>query len=184
MAEKIEKRIEEVCERMLFSARSELYLHLRFLDVALSMFSYALEPNLETIGSDGRIIYYNPAYLGGIYRQGRMMVNRAYLHIVFHCIFAHPWKDTRIRKKRAGYELGIKRESGQEDLTDLLWDISCDIAVERMIDDLYLHCIRKPLSPFRKETYEWLKKEKSVLNAESIFRHWYIERRMKLLQGG
>lgn len=169
MAEKIEKRIEEVCERMLFSARSELYLHLRFLDVALSMFSYALEPNLETIGSDGRIIYYNPAYLGGIYRQGRVMVNRAYLHIVFHCIFAHPWKDTRIRKKRAGYELGIKRESGQEDLTDLLWDISCDIAVERMIDDLYLHCIRKPLSPFRKETYEWLKKEKSVLNAESIF---------------
>ena len=72
MAEKIEKRIEEVCERMLFSARSELYLHLRFLDVALSMFSYALEPNLETIGSDGRIIYYNPAYLGGIYRQGRI----------------------------------------------------------------------------------------------------------------
>lgn len=63
------------------------------------MFSYALEPNLETIGSDGRIIYYNPAYLGGIYRQGRMMVNRAYLHIVFHCIFAHPWKDTKIRKK-------------------------------------------------------------------------------------
>ena len=56
MTEKIEKRIEEVCERMLFSARSELYLHLRFLDVALSMFSYALEPNLETIGSDGRII--------------------------------------------------------------------------------------------------------------------------------
>ena len=45
MAEKIEKRIEEVCERMLFSARSELYLHLRFLDVALSMFSYALEPS-------------------------------------------------------------------------------------------------------------------------------------------
>ena len=43
MAEKIEKRIEEVCERMLFSARSELYLHLRFLDVALSMFSYATE---------------------------------------------------------------------------------------------------------------------------------------------
>lgn len=38
-----------------------------------------------------------------------------------------------------------------------------------MIDDLYLHCIRKPLSPFRKETYEWLEKEKSVLNAESIF---------------
>ena len=115
MTEKIEKRIEEVCERMLFSARSELYLHLRFLDVALSMFSYALEPNLETIGSDGRIIYYNPAYLGGIYRQGRVMVNRAYLHIVFHCIFAHPWKDTRIRKKREGYELGIKRESGQEE---------------------------------------------------------------------
>lgn len=169
MAEKIEKRMEDVCERMLFAARSELYLHMRFLDVALSMFSYALEPNIETIGCDGRIIYYNPAYLGGIYRQTRINVNRAYLHMVFHCIFAHPWKDTRIRKKRAAYELGIIRNPKEEDLTDLLWDISCDIAVEHMIDERYLHCIRKPLSAFRKDTYKWLKKEKNVLNAESIF---------------
>ena len=84
-----------------------------------------------------------------MYKSSRVRMNRAYLHMVLHCILHH-----------------ITRRKGRD---KTLWNISCDIAVERMIDDLYLHCIRKPLSPFRKETYEWLKKEKSVLNAESIF---------------
>ena len=42
MADKIEKRIEDVCIRMLSAARSELYVHMRFLDVALSTFTFVL----------------------------------------------------------------------------------------------------------------------------------------------
>lgn len=44
MAQEMEKRINEVCVRILAASRSELYLHMRFLDVALSAFSYVQNP--------------------------------------------------------------------------------------------------------------------------------------------
>ena len=34
MAREMEKRIEDVCSRILISSRNELYIHLRFFDVA------------------------------------------------------------------------------------------------------------------------------------------------------
>ena len=70
MAQEMEKRINEVCIRILASSRSELYLHMRFLDVALSAFSYVQNPEMGTLGTDGVGLYYNPSYLGGLYRQG------------------------------------------------------------------------------------------------------------------
>lgn len=166
MAQEMEKRINEVCVRILAASRSELYLHMRFLDVALSAFSYVQNPEMEALGTDGVGFYYNPAYLGGLYREGRVWVNRAYLHMVFHCIFAHPWKDTRLRKKRASRLV-------EENLADLLWDVSCDIASEAMIDSIPLHCVRRPASAFRRETYAELGKKRRVLNAEGFLRHFW-----------
>lgn len=70
MAQEIEKRINEVCVRILASSRSELYLHMRFLDVALSAFSYVQNPEMGTLGTDGVGLYYNPSYLGGALPAG------------------------------------------------------------------------------------------------------------------
>ena len=162
MAQEMEKRINEVCVRILAASKSELYLHMRFLDVALAAFSYVQDPEMETLGTDGVYLYYDPAYLGGLYRRGRGEVNRAYLHMVFHCIFAHPWKDVRRRKKRACGLLG-------EGLADLLWEVSCDIASEAMIDSIPLHCVRRPASVLRRETYAVLGRKRRVLNAEGVF---------------
>lgn len=162
MAQEMEKRINEVCIRILASSRSELYLHMRFLDVALSAFSYVQNPEMGTLGTDGVGLYYNPSYLGGLYRQGRVFVNRAYLHMVFHCIFAHPWKDVRLRKKRASRLV-------EEETADLLWEVSCDIASEAMIDSIPLHCVRRPASVLRRETYAVLGRKRRVLNAEGVF---------------
>ena len=123
MADKIEKRIEDVCIRMLSAARSELYVHMRFLDVALSTFTFVLSAETETVATDGIGFYYNPSYIGGIYRKGRACLNRVYLHLIFHCIFAHPWKDNRIRKKAGEKILGIQKEEKEEaapSLVDLL----------------------------------------------------------------
>ena len=77
MAQEMEKRINEVCVRILAASKSELYLHMRFLDVALAAFSYVQDPEMETLGTDGVYLYYDPAYLGGLYRRGRGEVNRA-----------------------------------------------------------------------------------------------------------
>lgn len=172
MAREMETRIEEVNQRILLSARNELYLHMRFLDVALSTFTYVMDNSITGLGTDGVGFYYHPGYLGGLYREGRREVNRAYLHMVLHCIFAHPWKKVRLKKKRACQKLGIpwEKEKGQEEnLVDILWDLACDIAVESIMDHMYLHCVRKPMSRERMNLYDRLEKKRKVLNAEAVF---------------
>ena len=165
MAREMEKRIEDVCSRILISSRNELYIHLRFFDVALSAFTYVMGEQNGELGTDGVGIYYDPGYLGGLYRQGRREVNRAYLHMMLHCLLAHLWKKVRIRKKLAAKALGISREdeeNGQEDLTDILWDLACDISVESIIDGLALHCVKKPMSRDRKNLYASLRKKRKT----------------------
>ena len=41
--QEIRKRMEDAGRHILFNARNELFLHMRFLDVALSSFSYAMD---------------------------------------------------------------------------------------------------------------------------------------------
>mgnify|MGYP003301287785 CR=1 FL=1 len=48
-----------------------------------------LDEGIETIGTEGKAIYYNPRWLGGLFREDRVLVNRVYLHMVMHGIFRH-----------------------------------------------------------------------------------------------
>ena len=99
-----------VCTEILQDARNELYLNMRFLDVALN--SLSLQPTFEVsdYAVDGAVFYYEIPHLIEQYKIGNVMVNRAYLHSVFHCLFAHVFKEKREEK--------------------MLWDLACDIAVE------------------------------------------------------
>lgn len=169
MAEKQKRRIEEVCSRILISSRNELYIHMRFFDVALSAFTYIMSEETGELGTDGVGLYYYPGYLGGLYREGRREVNRTYLHMMLHCLFAHLWKKMKMRKKLAGERLGISREEGKEDLTDVLWNLACDISVESVIDSLALHCVKRPMSRDRRNLYAALEKRTKTLNAEGVF---------------
>lgn len=137
-----------LCTEILSNARNELYLNMRFLDISLSSLGYEAAGS-QTIGTDGFTIYYQPDYLLRLYQRGRSHVNRAYLHMVFHCLFCH--MDTR--GKRA----------------EEYWNLACDIAMEAILDEMYQKCIYIPPSAFRRETYLWLKKEIPVLTAETIY---------------
>ena len=141
-------RLETVGNKILFAARDELYLGMRFLDVALSSFLYQMDITVNPFGTDGNSIYFHPQYLGGMYRENRILVNRGYLHMVFHCIFRHM----------------VKRE-----LDDRYWDLSCDIAVEHMIDGNQHRSVRFSRSLLRRETYRRLEAERKVLNAERVY---------------
>ncbi|MCD8082503.1 MAG: VWA-like domain-containing protein [Clostridiales bacterium] len=139
----------ELCVRILQNARNELYLNMRFLDVALSSFGF--EADYEgSLGTDGFVIYYQPDLLGALYRRGRATVNRAYLHMVLHCLFCH--MDTR----------GSRSED--------FWNLACDIAVESVIDGLYMKCVHVPKNLYRLDWYGRLKKKLEVLNAEGVYR--------------
>lgn len=123
----------ELCSRILYQARSELYVNMRFLDVALSSLGFEADWNRNGLAVDGAVIFYGPDYLLSRYRKGRVLVNRAYLHMLFHCLFCHMYT----RK-------GREKE---------LWDLACDISMESVIDGLYQKCVHVPQSALRRETY-------------------------------
>lgn len=140
----------EICNEILTDCRNELYLNLRFLDVALH--SLGLEPSmsLESAATDGYVFRYNPEYLARQYKIGNVQVNRCYLHSILHCLFGHVWK---------------KRD--EEEL--LYWNLGCDIAVESILDGLPLRCLRNPPKPYRRAVYNGLLKKISVIHGEGVF---------------
>lgn len=134
------ERLDILGNKIWNASRDELYLGMRFLDVALSSFSYQMDTNVSPFGTDGAVLYFHPRQLGGMYRQNWILVNRGYLHMVYHCIFRHMWK-----------EYPAEREENAR-----LWNLSCDIAAEHLIDGSYHRSVRASRSLLRRETYRKL----------------------------
>lgn len=151
--EQLAKKVD-ICNEIIRDCRNELYLNLRFLDVALH--SLALQPSIELgrTATDGEILRYNPEFLMEHYRSGSSLANRCYLHSIFHCLMGHIWNPR-----------------GDEDKQ--LWDLACDIAVESVIDGLPCRCLRVAPKPYRRAVYQGLEKKLSVLNGEGIF--WVLQ---------
>lgn len=142
----------EIGMDILRNSRNELYLNMRFLDVALSSLSFLPDQNIRVAGTDGSIFYFQPDALVELFRKGRIAVNRQYLHSIMHCLFSHLWT----RKDRdAEY-----------------WNLACDVAVEYVIDGLYLKALHQPMSAQRREYYRKLKAEDetAVVTAERVYR--------------
>lgn len=144
----IARRLEEVGRHILMQTRNELYLHMRFLDVALSSFDYQMDGAAVAAATDGNVIYYNSRDLGGLFRKERRAVNRLYLHMVLHCLLAHVFDVPR----------------GAEDW----WDLACDIAAESIADGLQLRCLKLPVSWERESAYRYFRGELKVLTAQGI----------------
>ena len=161
----LSERLEAVGKQILCASRDELYLEMRFLDVALSSLDYQMNLEVSPFGTDGSVIYFQPQQLGGMYRQNRILVNRGYLHMVYHCIFRHLWK----MYPEAKNIKGAKAEAEANDAVRL-WNLSCDIAVEHLIDGNFHRSVRFSRSLLRRETYRKLEAEEKLLNAERIFK--------------
>ena len=145
----ISEQLESVGRQILVVARNELYMKMRFLDVALSSFFFIMDTGTETIGTDGMAIYYNPRHLGGLYRKERILVNRVYLHMVLHGIFRH-----------------MTRRSGRD---ARYYNLACDIVAEYITDSMRHRCILRRQSVLRRETYRRLETKMGVLTAEKVY---------------
>lgn len=143
-------QFEAISLRILRNARTELYMNMRYLDLALSGLKFQVTTELWGIGTDGYYLFVHPKILADLYEENRMLVNRVYLHNVYHCLFRHLIK------------------KGHRDAQ--LWKISCDIAVENLIDSMNCRSIRMGTSRFRRNWYDSLKRELKVLTAEGIYR--------------
>ena len=150
MAYEIEAGFENICRKILESSRNALYINMRYLDVALSSLAWKITTDIPRIGTDGLKIAYEPHYLADLYRENPMLVNRVYLHMVFHCIFRHLFRPCPEDRE--------------------LWNLSCDMAVEALIDGMHHRSIRMGVHPFRRAVYDELRKTLKVLTAEGIYR--------------
>ena len=52
-----------------------------------------------------------------------------------------------------------------------LWDLSCDIVVESVLDSLEYPCLTAATAPLRHKVYGEMRREMPVLTAEGIYRH-------------
>ena len=144
------QELDVVGTRILQNSRNELYLNMRYLDLSLSSLGFEMDPACRGLGTDGFVIYYHGEYLCDLYRRSRVFVNRAYLHMVLHCLFCH--MDT------------MGRRDGR------MWNLACDIAAESVIDGLYLKCVHIQTPPFRMDWYGRLRQRLQVLNAEGVYK--------------
>ena len=146
------KDLNEIGLEILQAARNELYLHPPYRDAALCALRF--EPGADRtmfIAADGESLYYSGAYLSDRFLRSPAAVNRIYLHTILHCILRH------IAKKRG-------RDSA-------VWDLSCDIAAESILDELAYPCVAIPAArPLRQKIYGELRETMKVLTAEGIYR--------------
>lgn len=140
----------EICMDIWKQSRNELYLSMRFLDVVLSRFFFLPETNITGMGTDGFGIYFYPDALIYLYKKDRIYINRAYLHMMFHCLFGH---------------LTIP-----ETVDETLWNLAADIAAESILDGISVRSVRRYVSPYRKKVYQSLREKISVLNVAGIYK--------------
>lgn len=146
----VKQQLEHAGKAILIHSRNEIYVSMRFMDIALSMLGYEMNLSTKTIGVDGMKILYNPRHLIDLFRDDEILVNRAYMHMLLHGLFGHAY-----------FRNGRNEE---------YWSLSCDIAVASLLDGMSSKAVAGVTPNFREAVYTGLKKEIRVLNAESVYR--------------
>lgn len=146
------KETIELAQEILRIARNLLLIHLRFMESALVRFIPGNDMVTPQIATDGQFLYYNSTHICRIFQADRQEVSRDYLHLTLHCVFRHLF-------------------IGQKMNPDI-WDLSCDIAVEHIINELHLSCLYCSRSDKQLWLINKLKQEIPYLTAEHIYRYF------------
>lgn len=122
---------------ILKDARNELYLSMRFFDVALNRLELMPDTGIQGVGTDGFFFYFYPDYMIGLYKNDPIQINRAFLHTMLHCLFRH-------------FSTQEMENQAHINIEETQWNLACDIVAESMIDDISKSCVRKYKTPYRK----------------------------------
>ena len=148
----IEKQ-EKLGNQIWSSVKTELLLSMRFMAPALSVLEIKREMSTTSVGTDAVSVLYNPNYVLKTYVEDPSKLNRTYLHMLMHCMFRHMYAADKYPDNE-------------------LWDLSCDIAVEHILDSMDYQCIYRVSSDLRERWYDRLENELKVLTAEKVYRYF------------
>ena len=108
--------------------------------------------NTISFSVDGRYYYYNAWHILHGYKQQKENTIRDYLHVVYHCLFHHPFVNILIHQG--------------------CWDLACDIAAENAINDLGMSFLTNQRQSRQHNSIIDLKKSLNLMTAEKIYRYY------------
>lgn len=143
---------EEAADALWSTASKQLSVSLRYLFAALNSLKKKSDPRFRLVATDGEYIYHNPMKLVMHARQGQVYINRAYVHMLMHCIFP-----------------AIRKASDFNGDERRLWDIASDIHAEYILDGLQTPSLMLPESDTREKIYRRLTDNCGILSIENIY---------------
>ncbi len=144
------ERVRELAGQIMLFARDEVMASLSMLSGAFFKMPLIAADTVEGYGVNGRVILYNPDYVVRDFKREHAAPTRAFLHMVLHCIFCHPFNYDEMDRE--------------------CWDLSCDVAVEQTIEDLGLACTRTLEDEKIGRVLKSLKERVPVPTAEKVYR--------------
>lgn len=149
-----QKKISKLAREVLTLSRNTLLINLRFMDLALSRFKY-VEFNELTLATDGQYLIYNPMHILNVFKGEQEAVVRDYLHVVFHCVYRHMFLHS------------LKDQD--------LWNLACDIAVEKTITDLGIRSTNALRTKQQIHVLRELENHLKIITADKIY-NYYLEK--------
>lgn len=156
--EKMQKA-DALARRILSYSRNTLFMNLRFMENALSRLVFV--PYDGMVATDMCRLYYDSTFVLKSFQQNDKNITRRYLHMIMHCIFRHAFISPSVDRD--------------------IWNLSCDIAVEYMIQELNLKCIDCSMEAKQWEILGNLKSNLKHMTAEKIYQY-YIDKNISKKQ--
>ena len=158
--------VSRLAEELMKLARDTLTVRFRYFDVAISGLKCEEKPGLYGFATDGSRFYYDPVFLLLTYMDEPHIAVRAYLHVLLHCIFFHPFK--------ADYGFGEGLSSEQVKERAAYWSMAADIAVEQVIFSMGIPEASLTRDSEARDTLDKIGKWVEKLTAEKIYREFLV----------
>ena len=143
------KEWEQLGKKVLDTSKQELCIAMRYLFRPLNMLTYSLNRQIKFLATDGKQLYFNPMLLIQRYKNNPIDINRAYFHMIMHCLFRHVY-DTEGKDRQC-------------------WDLACDICAEFLVDSISLSCVMRPENTQKEIIYKRVASASGVMSAPSIY---------------
>ena len=146
--------LREAGEKIINEMRTELYLSLPFMGPAMDALPCIPDRTTLTLGTDAQYLRYNPRFLIDTYLTDPDSLPRVYMHVLLHCLFRHMY--------------GMPKDGDV-----ILWNLSCDIAVESVMDSIEnAPAVTRVVTDFRRTVYDRLGSAMKTFTAERIYRYF------------
>lgn len=144
-----EEKKSLLAKEILEMGKTKILLHMPFFRQALHELQ-EIEYQESGIKTDGEHLYYDPRSVLVHYRTEENSSVRMWIHPLMHCLFLHMFVDSSVTRE--------------------VWNLSCDMAAEKLMDDLGFYRGSDPMDQMRRSVLNKIGKQVKPMTGEKIYR--------------